>query len=150
MVDDDDFEEINKFKWLSEKRGNTFYAQRTDYSNGNNNRIRIKMHRLIMQPEKGMVVDHKDRNGLNNQKNNLRICTDSENLCNRTAYGKSKYLGVSWRKNRRTWQAVIKQRGGKYIYLGGFKIETEAALAYNEAAKKYHGEFANLNIIETY
>ena len=110
------------------------------------------MHRVIMNTLGNMNVDHIDHNGLNNQKENLRNCTQSENARNRTSRkgSTSKYLGVS------KCHKIMKY--GIYYYyrvkinqrqhVGNFKTEIEAALAYNEAALKYYGEFANLNIIE--
>lgn len=120
------------------------------------------MHRMILNPPQNLFVDHKDRNGLNNQRDNLRICTASQNQKNKIATGVSKYLGVSIHKNKHKiylkkkklyliyineyWIAHINVNG-KSIHLGLFKDEIEAAKAYNKAAKKYHGDFARLNII---
>lgn len=74
-----------------------------------------------------------------------------QNSKNRTGWGKSKYLGVSMRINKSSisWKAEINS-DNKRKYLGVFKSEELAAIAYNEAAEKLHGEFANLNIIEQY
>ena len=102
----------------------------------------------------GMEVDHINHNGLDNQKKNLRICSHAENLRNRLPkkISTSKYLGVQFKTFKRKyknsiyvskhWQAQI---NGKY--LGLFKDEKTAAQAYNIAAQKLYGEFANLNVI---
>lgn len=107
----------------------------------------IQMHRLILVTEK--QVDHKDRNGLNNQKSNLRAATASQNSANRgpaitNTYG---YKGISFEGRRDKWVAKIKVNYRK-LHLGYFKTKEEAALAYNEAALKYFGEFAYQNIIK--
>lgn len=96
-------------------------------------------------PEDKQCIDRIDRTK-GYYKKNCRWATFSENSMNRPAYKKStsKYKGVSKRKDRRHFYATIKVKGTN-IYLGSFLNEKEAALAYNEAAKKYHGEFATLN-----
>jgi hypothetical protein len=106
------------------------------------------MHREIMNPPEGLVVDHIDHNGLNNRKSNLRICTRSQNQCNQYRFdGKSKYKGVAWFKRTRKWTAAVCLRGKRYR-LGYFEREIDAAMAYDKAAKKYHREFACLNFPE--
>jgi hypothetical protein len=97
------------------------------------------------------VVDHEDRNKLNNRIENLRKATSIENGKNKTARKNSSsiYLGVTRRKARNSWEASI-EVNGKGIYLGQFKKEYQAALAYNREAVRHHKEFANLNIIINY
>ena len=140
LVDDEDFAKLSKYKWHSLKGTNTFYAARG---------FRLRMHRFILNAKEGQEIDHRDGNGLNNQKSNLRFCTHSQNNMNQRKLKKnlsSKYKGVSWHKNKKKW-AVSIYIDGKNKYLGDFKDETDAAEAYNEAAMKYYGEFANLNTI---
>lgn|SRR3990167_2473874 len=144
LVDDDDHAFLSQWKWTGYYHHKHFYAERTDYSNG---KKKIKMHRLIMKASKGEIIDHADGDGLNNQKANLRFCTRGQNRANSTAWGKSIYLGVYWAKDRQRWRAKIKTPT-KSIELGRFKEERDAAFAYNTAAKKYHKEFAKLNIIQ--
>lgn len=93
------------------------------------------------------IVDHKDRNPINDRIENLRAANHTQNSvnCSSKKNSSSKYLGVNF-KNGKYWQANIRINGKK-TYLGYFKTEEDAALAYNEAAKIHHGEFANLNII---
>ena len=103
------------------------------------------MHRLILGLEsKGLFVDHIDGNPLNNKRNNIRICTSSQNNKNKKPHGLSKYLGVCKSTGREKWQATIKFNG-KYKMLGRFDNEEDAAKCYDAAAKIYHGDFARLN-----
>jgi hypothetical protein len=146
LVDDDDFEHLNHFKWkvYFSESANSYYATRK--INGKH----IAMHRILMNTVgTNLVIDHKDHNGLNNQKQNLRIATKSQNGANRQIRknATSKFLGVHWDKSRNKWRAAIKSSNQKQKTIGRFENETEAALAYNDYALKLHGEFANLNTI---
>jgi hypothetical protein len=107
------------------------------------------MHRQIMQPPKGMLVDHADGNKANNCRLNLRICTRQENQRNTAKHGgtTSRFKGVSFDRRLRKWGAAI-QAGGKRIWLGYFTDEAEAARAYDRAAVELFGEFARLNFPE--
>lgn len=149
FVSDEDFEYLNQFKWYKRKIRNTFYAIRRTSSAGYKKRFIFLMHREIMcVTENKIKVDHADRDGLNNQRNNLRLATDSQSMANRASFNgsSSKYLGVQWHKMGKKWQAgICKNR--KQIYLGLFDNEIDAALAYNKAASELHGEFASLNKI---
>ena len=100
------------------------------------------MHREIMNTSKGLQVDHIDHNGLNNQRSNLRNCTASQNRMNKICTSRSGYKGVSL--NEGLIQSRIKINGNTR-HLGYFKTKELAAKAYDIAAKKYQGEFANLN-----
>jgi hypothetical protein len=143
LVDDEDFDRINKWKWHCVIDNNNRYAVRSQRINGQSKAF--LMHREILNPPDGYFVDHKNRDGLNNQKDNLRLSTKSQNCKNRRGHGKSKYLGVSEHQSGK-WQARI-QPGVKKprLFLGTFDDEKDAALAYNKAAVEFHGEFANLN-----
>lgn len=157
LVDDEDYEYLNQFKWHAVKIHNVYYAKRAIRINGKTKMIR--MHREIMKAEKGEIIDHKDMNGLNNQKSsNLRKATHGQNNANRKSKpgSTSKYLGVSYckiyqiKKGKRytywKWIAQI-SINNKNKRIGRFNTEIEAALAYNKKAIEIHGEFANLNII---
>ena len=110
------------------------------------------MHRFILGLEdSSLIIDHRDSNGLNNQKNNIRIATYSQNGANtRLRKGASKYLGVCLRSGDRIkntdkiWLSQIRVNGRRK-YVGVFATEEDAARAYDAAAKIHHGEFANLN-----
>jgi hypothetical protein len=97
-----------------------------------------------------ICIDHKNRDGLCNLQNNLRTCLQHQNGCNRTGWDNSysKYKGVGWITNKtkrvKRWTASITVKRKKFC-VGYFLTEIEAAIAYDEAAKKYHGEFATLN-----
>lgn len=156
LVDDEDFEALNKFKWGIKKSHNTYYAFR-NIPFGTQLKT-VGMHSVILNTNK--LIDHKDHNGLNNQKHNIRVCSKTQNGQNRTSAknSSSKYLGVALKKVKSLkpcgslvvycyWQSMI-MINKKHTFIGTFKNEIDAALSYNEAAKKHHGEFANLNIIE--
>ncbi len=148
IVDPEDYEYLNLFKWFANRSRDSFYARRVIYING---KIKvIHMHRLIMNYDGELVVDHENRNTLDNRKANLRIATAGENRANSTREidsKSSKYRGVSRKKGHKKWLAAIGYRG-KHIHLGYFENEIEAAKAYDEAAKKYYGEYAVLNFEE--
>ncbi len=148
LIDDEDYSIVNLFKWYAHKgyhSHNAFYA--TTNVVLDNKKSTLKMHRLIANVPFNKEADHKDRNGLNNQKYNLRICTDSQNQMNSKSYaGSSKFKGVSWYKITKRWTARI-TLNRKLIYLGYFKKEKDAAKAYNNKAKELYGEFARLNNI---
>lgn len=154
-IDDKYFEKFSKYKWAfnpPKKGRNTGYVFRHKLKEDIWNSVHIKMHRYIMFLEghniENKKIDHKDGNGLNNQVENLRVVTNTENQRNSIKYknNKSGYKGVHLNKEGK-WVAQIRCGKKQQIYLGSFKNKEDAAKAYNEAAIKYHGEFANLNII---
>jgi len=108
------------------------------------------MHQEIIEVPEGMVIDHVNRDGMDNRRANLRAATHSQNMCNRKKAARasySKYKGVSWRKKTGNWQVRIKFKK-KGIHLGTFSSEIDTAKSYDRAARKYHGEFASLNFPE--
>lgn len=147
LVDDADFERLNKHKWCAYKRPQTFYAGRSTLLPNGKWRM-IYMHREILGLKFGDIRqgDHKNHNGLDNRRDKLRICTCSQNHQNGNPYrgSSSAFKGISWHKGGHKWQAFIKT-DGQNIYLGCFMSEIEAAKAYDIAAKKYFGEFALTN-----
>lgn len=109
----------------------------------------VFLHRFIMEPENGMVIDHINGNGLDNRRINLRVCTQAQNTANQKGVRKdakySKYKGVSMDRGRWWYAQITFNR--KNIRQYGFKNEIEAALWYNKKAKELFGEFACLNEI---
>lgn len=147
LIDDCDLEKASQYKWRARKGRRTYYA--TALIGDKREKKEIHLHNLIMNPEDGFMVDHIDLNGLNCQRSNLRICLYSQNSKNRSPWGLSRYLGVSIVRHKTCvrWEAKIFSDGNRK-YLGSFKTEEDAAIAYNDAAKIFHGEYANLNIIQ--
>ncbi len=138
MVDAADFEWLNRHTWRP-AGGPTGYAMATVDGK------RTLMHRLIMNPPPGFVVDHFNGNKHDNRRSNLRVCTQSENRRNARKFcGASRFKGVSWSRWAGKWQAGI-CHNGKSIHLGYFDDEIDAALAYDRKARELFGAFAYLN-----
>ena len=140
QVDDADYEMAAHYNWTlakSNKYIGTVYAKK--YIDGKC----VYLHRFIMGvTDPNIKIDHIDHNGLNNQKDNLRKCTHSQNQMNKKPRGSSIYLGVN--KHLDKWRAAI-CINGKTKHLGLFTDEALAAKAYDKAAITHHKEFANLN-----
>jgi hypothetical protein len=143
LVDDENFEELNKHKWCAVKFGLIYYAVRKTSKKESVKEQNVWMHRVINKTPSSMVTDHVDGNGLNNQKYNLRSCTTRENSRNRSSNknNKSGFKGVSLHKETNKWRARI-SIGDKNISLGLFDSPKLAHYAYTSACYKYHGEFA--------
>jgi hypothetical protein len=144
LVDDEDFEYLNQFKWYAVWHRHTYYAMRHDsLRNGGK---QLQMHRIILGVTDPKILgEHQDHDGLNNQRYNLRSCTNQQNQMNSNSLtGSSRFKGVSWDKYKKKWRATIIFNGRQY-YLGLSLSELEMAEAYNRKAKELFGEFANLN-----
>ena len=138
-VDAADYEWLSKHKWCArcDVDGKRFYACRADHG-----RL-VLMHREIMQPPPGMVVDHINRDGLNDRRCNLRVCTPLQNAQNsRRSAGKSGYIGVYRRGDK--WSASL-QHNGQEFYLGLFDAPVEAAKARDRKALALGGPYVQLN-----
>ena len=144
LVDDDDYEWLSQYRWYCVNG----YAAAGQLKDGLSHR---RMHRAILTRHGADLgnhqVDHADRNRMNNQKGNLRVATHVQNIRNarKSKRGVVRYKGVSPRTPK-SWTARI-AFDGKQVVLGHFPTEKEAARAYNEAARRHFGEFANLNEI---
>lgn len=149
LVDDEDYDWLMQWKWSTLRVKTTFYATRCT-SRKEGRRRWLLMHREILIKygvlSKNRQTDHVDRNGLNNQKENLRCCTTAENNMNRIGcWGTtSRYKGVYYDKYRKKWDAAIMLKKKRYS-LGSWITEKEAALAYDIGAVHYFGKFAKLN-----
>ena len=147
-VDVDFFDAVSQYRWYMTKDGYVYRSQHISGSGRNRVKKNIALHREIAGAPIGKVVDHLDRNPLNNARANLRICTRSQNEANSPSRGgTSKYKGVSRNIGRgKAWQSGIKFQY-KRIALGMFDTEKEAAKAYDKKAKELFGEFAYINLI---
>jgi len=146
LVDDADFEWLSQYKWQASKEGHSWYAVRA-CRDSLGRKSKARMHRDILKCEQD--VDHRDLNGLNNQRYNLRPCNDSQNQHNRRRHvaNTSGFIGVHKVKGSfasEHWQSRIAVNRRR-IHLGYFLNKEDAARAYDEAARKYFGEFARTN-----
>lgn len=143
IIDAEDFEKVSAHHWHLDDAG---YA-RTNIWEGGKKSAAPRMHRIILPGiETSLHIDHINGNRLDNRKENLRVATCSQNVMNRgkQANNTRGYKGVIYDKSRGKWRAEI-TANKKSHYLGRFDTAEEAALAYNEAAKELHGEFAYFN-----
>jgi len=133
LVDDVDFEELNKHRWYAMKSVNTYYAVRRVGTS--KHQVGLFMHRLLLNSKYPLITDHIDRNGLNNQRTNLRSVSHRQNCQNRNSRKSSKYVGVCWHKSNEKWHAQI-SCGGRSHSIGFFDIEEDAYEAYKNECKK--------------
>ena len=148
-VDEGDVVLVSKHVWhplVSKSRSKIVYARAYRPRTATTPQIAILMHRLIMGEPPGLLVDHRDRDGLMNIKSNLRICTGTQNQGNQISQrlGTSQYKGVSWHSIGGRWLARIGHEKVQH-YLGLHSTQEEAALAYDAAARRLFGEFALTN-----
>ena len=141
IVDDEDFDKLNQFKWCACFNGYKWYAVRNS-SNVEGKQTIIYMHREIMNAPNGIQVDHRNNNGLFNCKENLRFATNQQNHFNQRNPHKDNKLGIKGvRVIGNKFQARIKVNG-KQVNLGCFNVLGDADSAYRIAEEKYFGEFA--------
>lgn len=146
IVDVEDFDRLSQWNWHARwnKCTKSFYAIRYERTAiGHRRRVASMANEVLGCLEE---VDHRNHNTLDHRRDNLRKCTRIQNMQNQglSAKNKSGFKGVSWRKELGNWRARI-QTNGKEITIGCFPSAEEGARAYDEAARKYHGEFAHLN-----
>lgn len=145
IVDVEDFERLNQYKWQWSRCG---YAKRSVYKSGK--QADTYMHTVVCPVPAGMVTDHANRNKLDNRKANLRPATRRQNVWNcssKTENEKTRYHGISWRKDIKRWRVRLTISGRRQAF-GCYTDEVEAAKAYDRLAKQYRGEFAVLNFPE--
>lgn len=143
VLDDEDGKRLSVYHYYLNGRG---YAERK--IPGTQHKTAYLHHDVMGAPPKGMVVDHINRNRLDNRRCNLRFASRTQNRVNSCPQkgGTSKYKGVSYHRQSKKWRSCITVNR-KMISLGLYKSETEAAEAYNKAAMEYYGDFAVLNQI---
>lgn len=143
IVDDCDYEKLKKYNWYCTPAGYVYGERMVARDLGHH-----FMHRIVCCPPDGMCPDHINGNPLDNRKSNLRPVTPSQNLMNtRIRKNKSsKYKGVWWNDIAKFWYSSI-CKDGESIHLGNFRTQRDAAIAYNQAAIQYFGEYANINEI---
>lgn len=143
LVDADDATLVSGYRWRSYYRYGGWYVQTSVRSRA------LLLHRLVMNAPVGLLVDHINGDKLDNRRSNLRLCTNAQNQWNRhVRFGTSPYKGVSWDKKASKWRAAIRFNG-RTTNLGSFDDERDAALAYNAAALRLFGEFANPNLVRS-
>ena len=135
LIDDEDYERVSEYQWRVVCAGGPWYARASIDG------TRVYLHRWLMNAPKDVHVDHRNGNGLDNRRENIRLCTHAENHHNRRP--KNRYKGVKYRSGG--WYAYIAPPKRRYLHLGVFKTAEEAARAYDKAAQEYFGEFAYLN-----
>ena len=146
LVDDTDYEWLNCFKWYAHQNHCTFYAERNVSLSKNEHTVEY-MHRLILGLQAGdrRQCDHRDGNGLNNCRSNLRVCTVAQNQRHQRLHYRNTtgFKGVTRRKRitRNPYIAQI-QVNNKHIHLGYYREKNEAKKARLKAEKKYYGDFA--------
>lgn len=144
QVDAADAALVSGFKWQAAHHNGRWYTQAAVPGR----RGPISMHRLLMGPGKGLMVDHVNGDGLDNRRSNMRVCTHTENMWNQrvqqTERKISRFKGVTWKARGKPWGAAIQQNGAR-LFIGSYRTEEEAARAYDAAAKVFHGRFACTN-----
>lgn len=146
LVDDEDFEALNEYKWqLTTTMWGSYATRKIKIGE---KKITKGMHRLLLNPKDDELVDHINGNGLDNRRCNIRTCSHAQNTRNKSIpkNNTSGYKGVHWSKKNKNWisQIVI---NSKAYHVGSFSEIKIAAIAYNMAAIKCYGEFALLNKI---
>jgi hypothetical protein len=140
IVDADDYELLNGYKWHVKVKRTGCYAYRSE------GKTNIAMHRQILNAPQQLYCDHINHDGLDNRRCNLRLCTPQQNSFNKEPRPgcTSKYKGVYWSRGRKKWRAEIEHDGRK-IHIGYYDYEFDAAIAYDDYAIMLFEEFAYLN-----
>lgn len=147
LIDDEDYERVIQYHWYVRQRHKIIYVEKSYWNEGKAKHQ--SLHRFILNALPGQYIDHINGNGLDNRRSNIRFCTIEQNQQNRKKESgtKNRYKGTWFDLSRNKWRARIEAKGVRH-FLGSFITEYEAAIAYNRAAKIYHGEFARLNMVK--
>jgi len=143
LIDAGDKEKVSRYKYHLRQRKDTCYAER-EKKQANGKLRTICLHQDILGTKEGLEIDHKNGNGLDCRRENLRHCTHRQNMQNCRPYKGRRFKGVTIRKRKKKYMARITYNG-KNIYLGSFETEIEAAQAYDLAAIEHFGAFARIN-----
>ncbi len=146
IVSNEDYEYLSQWKWSFHGK----YAHRSEWiKGGKGKQIHHYMHRQLMNVPKGLDTDHINGDKLDNRRENLRVCSRSQNNANMTkpSHNTSGFRGVSWDKRAKKWQARI-NKNGKLQYCARFEDKLSAAKAYNDKFFELYGNYAKLNIIK--
>lgn len=151
IIDDSDYALVSNHKWFAvlDKKNGVYYARTNIWKN--NKKTIMSMHRMILNPPRGLVVHHKNHNGIDNRRANMVVCTKAQNRWHskKQCKTKNRYKGVTKSydiKSSKGYGYVAEiTYAAKRVHIGFFKNEIDAALAYNEKAKELYGEYAYLN-----
>jgi hypothetical protein len=149
IVDAADYGQLKNFNWRARRSLHTWYAFRLALVAEKRDKNLVWIHNEIIENPNGLLIDHFNRNGLDNRRTNLRLATRAQNTCNckKRKGCSSRFKGVCFHKNSRRqnpWDSYINVNGQR-ISLGCYMTEVEAAKVYDRAAREYHKEFAQLN-----
>lgn len=146
LIDALDASLVGRWSWRGVQKSNTYYAKRSMRIAGSSKSSTQSMHRLIMNPPEGMVVDHINGNGLDNRRSNLRVCTQGENLrCKKVVKSSTGVRGVSLTRNGERYVAQCSLNGRSKV-IGVFDTLAEASEAYYRRAREIHGDFARKDL----
>ncbi len=149
IIDAEDAELVMKFTWryVRAKGHHTAYAFAKIKRDGK--WVNVLLHRFLMGEPKGILIDHRNHDGLDCRRSNMRECTNQQNQYNQPKRNgtTSQYKGVHRQKGGVSWKVNLRING-KPTYFGSYATEREAALAYNVFAVENYGEFAYLNVVE--
>lgn len=145
IVDDEDYEYLNQFKWYADKK---YATRKVSLAEGRDKQVRVRqyLHRAVLRDApKNQRIDHINGNTFDNRKSNLRPCTPAQNAVNSNmrANNTTGYRGVNWNERDKKWRVIVQKR-----FVGNYKDIKEAAQAYNKVAVDMYGEFARLNDVE--
>ena len=153
IVDNEDYESVSRFRWYAVNCSGLFYAKTgTHYATTHMGSRRKRwqghmyLHRFLLHPPKGFVVDHINSNALDCRRSNMRVCTQAQNIYNTRKLhpGLSQYKGIKWHNRDHVWEAYVHAEGRRF-YLGRSPHEEIAAQMYDKGACEIHGEYACVN-----